>query len=117
MARITTVIVTVVTSLFGVGLATTTSGQTVSGSASTQMETRPAQVGYGVGSVLGTLVYAPLKGTFCILGALTSVGALPFGTDTAGKIASASCRGTWVITPDVVRGKEPVNFIGKAAPR
>ena len=86
--------------------------QTVSGSASSQAETTPEQVGYGVGSVFGTLVYAPFKATFCILGAIASVAALPFGTDTAGKVVGASCRGTWVISPDVVRGKEPVNFVG-----
>jgi 4-hydroxybenzoate polyprenyltransferase len=29
-------------------------------------------VAYGAGSVLGTLVYAPFKATFCILGGITS---------------------------------------------
>jgi hypothetical protein len=93
------------------------SAQTVSGSASSQAETTPEQVGHGVGSVVGTLVYAPFKATFCILGAITSVAALPFGTDTAGKVVGASCRGTWVISPDVVRGKEPVNFVGDTSRR
>ncbi len=86
--------------------------QTVSTTASTKVETTPAQVGYGVGSVLGTLVYAPVKATFCILGSLASVATLPFGTEKADKVIGASCRGTWVITPDVVKGKQPVNFVG-----
>ncbi|MGH7333632.1 MAG: hypothetical protein ACREKS_12985 [Candidatus Rokuibacteriota bacterium] len=98
-----------------IGLVVSSSAQTVSGSASTKAETTPEQVGYGVGSVLGTLVYAPFKATFCILGAITSVAVLPFGTDTAGKVVGASCRGTWVISPDVVRGKEPVNFVGNTS--
>ena len=89
--------------------------QTVSGSASARTESTPAQVGYGVGSAFGTLVYVPFKATFCILGAITSVFTLPFGTDTAGKVVGASCRGTWVITPDVVKGKEPVQFVGKTS--
>ncbi len=74
-----------------------------------------AQVGYGAGSVLGTLVYAPFKATFCILGGLSSGVALIFDRETAGKMASASCLGTWVITPDAVRGKETVRFVGKTS--
>src|SRR5262249_38362035 len=103
----------VIAGLFLVGVLVVVSGaQTVSTTASTQADTTPEQVGYGVGSVLGTLVYAPFKATFCILGAIASVATLPFGTDTAGKVVGASCRGTWVITPDTVKGKEPVNFVG-----
>ena len=107
--------VAVVLGLLLVGLGPPGSAQTVSGSAFTKAEASPAQVGYGMGSVLGTLVYAPVKATFCILGAFTSVAVLPLGADTAGKVVGASCRGTWVISPDVVRGHEPVNFVGDTA--
>jgi hypothetical protein len=86
--------------------------QTVNTAASAQVETTPQQVGYGVGSVLGTLVYAPFKATFCILGSIVSVPTLAFGTDRAGKVVGASCRGTWVITPDAIKGRERVTFIG-----
>jgi hypothetical protein len=73
----------------------------------------PDQVAYGAGSALGTLVYAPLKGAFCILGGIGSVFTLPFGgSKMAGEVVGASCRGTWVITPDVLRGKEQVKFVG-----
>jgi hypothetical protein len=91
------------------GAAQTTN---VSGSAS--VESTPAEVGYGVASVLGTLVYAPFKGAFCILGGLGSLVTLPFSTEAAGKVAGASCGGTWVITPAVVRGEEPVKFVGRS---
>ena len=38
---------------------------------------------------------------------------LPFGgTETAGKVASTACGGTWAITPDVLKGKERVRFVG-----
>jgi hypothetical protein len=104
--------VAVVLALLLFGLVAPGSAQTVSGSASTTAETTPAQIGYGIGSVLGSLVYAPFKTTFCTLGALTSVAVLPFGTDKAGKVVGASCRGTWIISPDVVRGQEPVHFVG-----
>jgi len=68
---------------------------------------------YGTGSVFSTLLYAPFKATFCILGGLTSVGSLPFGgTQMAGDIASAACGGTWAITPAALKGQEPVRFIG-----
>lgn len=76
-------------------------------------ESTPQQISYGAGSVLGTLVYAPLKASFCVLGAIASGFTLPFaGPKTAGKVVGASCRGTWVISPNVLRGRERVDFIG-----
>jgi len=78
----------------------------------------PAYTTYGTGSVLGTLVYAPFKATFCILGGITSGFTFPFaGADTAGRVATAGCGGTWAITPDVLRGREPVKFVGGQATR
>jgi len=75
------------------------------------------QVGYGVGSVFGTLVYGPLKGVLCIVGALASVPTIVFGgPDMAGRVVGAACRGTWVITPDNVKGKQPIEVIGSASP-
>ena len=71
-----------------------------------------AEVGYGAGAALGTLVYVPWKATFCILGGIGAAGTAIFSTHTAGKVASASCLGTWVITPDVVRGHDTVKFVG-----
>lgn len=87
--------------------------QTANVSGEGSVQSTPAEVGYGVGSVLGTLVYAPLKGAFCILGGLGSLVTLPFSAEGAGKVAGASCGGTWVITPAVVRGEEPVKFVGE----
>ena len=70
-------------------------------------------VAYGAGSVFTTLLYAPFKTSFCVVGAVTSALTLPFGgTQTAGKVATAACGGTWTITPDALRGKEPVRFVG-----
>ena len=71
---------------------------------------------YGAGSVLGTAVYAPFKATFCILGGITSGFTFPFaGADTAGKVATAGCGGTWVITPGVLKGQDHVKFVGGQA--
>ncbi len=68
---------------------------------------------YGTGSVLTTIVYAPFKATFCILGGITSGFTLPFaGPQTAEKVATRACGGTWAITPDALKGREPVHFVG-----
>ena len=76
-------------------------------------ESAGQEVGYGAGSVFSTLVYAPVKGAFCILGGVTAGFTLPFaGPDTAGNVAGRACGGTWAITPDTLKGKEPVRFVG-----
>jgi hypothetical protein len=76
-------------------------------------ESTAQEVAYGVGSATSTLVYAPVKASFCILGAVTSGLTLPFGGPrTAGKVASTACGGTWVVTPAALRGREPVRFMG-----
>jgi len=76
-----------------------------------------SQVGAGVGSVVGSAVYFPFKAAFCILGGIGSgFTLLAAGPETANKVVSASCRGTWAITPDVVKGKETVHFVGKPRP-
>jgi len=70
-------------------------------------------VAYGAGSVLGRAVYAPFKATFCILGGITSGFTFPFaGADTAGKVVTAGCGGTWAITPGVLKGQDHVKFVG-----
>jgi hypothetical protein len=77
-------------------------------------ESTASEVAYGAGSVFGTLLYAPFKTSFCVVGAVTSGLTLPFGgTDTAGKVATAACGGTWVITPATLKGKEQVRFVGQ----
>ena len=89
---------------------------TISVAASASEGSTPEQVAYGAGSVLGTLIYSPFKASFCILGALASGFTFPFaGARTAGKVVGTTCRGTWVISPDVLKGREPVEFIGKPA--
>ena len=90
---------------------------TAAGAAATSQENTPVEVGLGVGSVLGTVVYAPFKTVFCILGGISSVGTLIFDPKMAGKVADTACRGTWVITPDNLRGKERVQFVGETAGR
>ncbi len=103
--------------LMALGLCVLFIGQSgTTWAAGADQESTPAQVGYGVGSALGTLAYAPAKGVFCIFGAIGSVFALPFGTRTAEKVVGTTCRGTWVITPDALKGRETVQFVGHPTP-
>ncbi len=96
----------------GVGLILIGQSAT-SWAAPAEQESTPAQVAYGAGSVLGTLVYSPFKASFCILGAVASGFTFPFGGgETAGKVVGTTCRGTWVISPDVLKGRERVEFVG-----
>jgi len=86
---------------------------TASWAESNANESTLGQMGYGTGSVLGSAVYFPFKASFCILGGIASAFSLPFGgARTAGNVATASCGGTWAITPDVVKGKERIHFVG-----
>lgn len=96
--------------LMGVGLV---GSMTVLPAYAAPGDTTSQQVTYGTGSVFSTLVYAPIKATFCILGGVTSGFTLPFaGPQTAGQVATRACGGTWVITPDALRGREQVQFVG-----
>jgi len=72
----------------------------------------PEQVVYGAGSALGTIVYSPVKAGFCILGGVASAFTAIASPPTASKVVGGSCRGTWIITPDVLKGKERVKFVG-----
>jgi len=76
-------------------------------------ESTGTQIGAGVGSVVGSAVYFPFKASFCILGGVSSGFALVFaGSKAAEKVVGTTCRGTWAITPNVVKGKETVHFTG-----
>jgi hypothetical protein len=97
--------------VLGVVVALLAAAAPVSAADSTSQE-----VAYGVGSAATTLVYAPVKASFCIVGAVTSGLTLPFGGPrTAEKVASAACGGTWVVTPDALKGRESVRFVGGAS--
>ena len=60
---------------------------TTASAAAASEENTPVEVGLGVGSVLGTVVYAPFKTVFCILGGISSVGTLIFDPKMAGRVA------------------------------
>jgi len=79
-------------------------------------ESTTSNVGYGAGSVLASCIYSPVKVTYALLGGLT--GGVAYGltggnADVAKKIWTPSLRGTYVVTPDMLKGKEEVQFVGQ----
>ena len=72
-------------------------------------------VGYGAGSLLTNVVYIPAKLVYAILGGLVGGGAwcLTGGnSQTANTIWRSSLGGDYVVTPDMLAGKEPIHFSG-----
>ncbi len=75
----------------------------------------PSGVGIQAGSALATIVYFPLKLAFAIGGGI--VGGLAYGfsggsEQTAKNIWIPSMYGTYIITPDHLKGDKPIRFLG-----
>ncbi|MDR4494274.1 MAG: hypothetical protein R3B74_07595 [Nitrospirales bacterium] len=71
----------------------------------------------GFGSGLLTLVYLPAKTVYAILGSVVSgmTYAVTGGDwETAKSVFEPSVYGTYVITPDHLKGNEPVRFYGSS---
>ncbi len=71
--------------------------------------------GWGVLAVVANVVYMPVKIVYAGLGTLT--GGLAYlltvgDTETANKVWSPSIGGSYVVTPSMLRGDEPVLFNG-----
>ena len=71
----------------------------------------------GIGSALLTVVYFPCKIVYAVLGGI--VGTFTYGltggdTDTAKSVWEPSFYGTYVITPEHLKGNEPVRFYGSS---
>jgi len=72
----------------------------------------------GVGSFFLTLVYTPLKMAYAIGGGI--VGGFAYALtggdlEIAQDVWEPSVYGTYVITPDHLKGNEPVRFVGVSA--
>jgi hypothetical protein len=64
------------------------------------------------GSVFGTAVYVPIKGLLCAFG----VGVSPLlyvssGPRAVRDVTTRTCHGTWLITPEVLKGEKPFTFV------
>jgi hypothetical protein len=106
-------------------LASSALAQTNSSSAanpSTAQVPQPAEggvnwsgVGYGAGSLATNILYIPAKLVYALFGGLVGGGAwcLTGGnTQTANTIWRSSLGGDYVVTPDMLAGKEPIHFSG-----
>jgi hypothetical protein len=71
------------------------------------------QMGYGTGSVVSSVVYFPVKASFCILGGLSSIyTSLFIGPKTTHEVLSLSCRGDWAVSTQHLKGEESLTFVG-----
>ena len=73
------------------------------------------EFGWGVGSILASVLYSPFKLTYAGLGLIT--GGLGFvlsggRPDVANNIIYPAIQGDYVITPSHLKGEEPVLFLG-----
>jgi hypothetical protein len=68
---------------------------------------------------LSTLLYLPLKAAFAIGGGVVGGLAYAFSGgngDRAKSIWTTSMYGTYIITPDHLRGDRPIRFLGVSEP-
>lgn len=73
------------------------------------------ELGYGVGAALASVFYIPAKVTYAGLGLLT--GGLGFvltggRADVANNIIYPAVRGNYVVTPNHLKGTDPIYFVG-----
>jgi hypothetical protein len=78
----------------------------------------PSGVGIQAGSALATILYFPFKLAFAIGGGV--VGGLAYGfsglsEQTAKNIWIPSMYGTYIITPEHLKGDKPIRFLGVPA--
>ena len=78
-----------------------------------------SSAGMGAAAGLSTLLYLPLKAAFAVGGGIVGGLAYSFsgGNENSAKsIWTTSLYGTYIITPDHLRGDRPIRFLGVAEP-
>jgi len=90
----------------------------VSLAAEQELSSPTNEAALGIGSALLTVVYFPFKLVYAALGGI--VGTFTYGLtggdlETAKDVWEPSFYGTYVITPDHLKGNEPVRFFGVSA--
>jgi len=77
------------------------------------------EAGYGVGAALASVFYIPAKVTYAGLGLLTGgLGWVLSGgrADVANNIIYPAVGGNYVVTPNNLKGTEPIYFVGAPPP-
>lgn len=81
-------------------------------------EAYPENAGWGVLAVFANVGYMPAKTIYALAGGLTGGFAYAFtggNYETARSVWEMSLGGTYVLTPSMLRGEQPIHFAG--APR
>jgi hypothetical protein len=78
-------------------------------------EEYPESAGWGVLAVFANVVYMPVKTVYALVGGLT--GGFTYvctggSYETARNVWAMSMGGTYVLTPGMIRGDEPIAFAG-----
>jgi hypothetical protein len=97
------------------GQAVQVAGQTVAANNEQQESSYWGDAGYGTLAVFANVLYMPVKVVYASLGLLTGslAYALTVGdSDTAQRVWSPSIGGSYVITPAMLRGDDPLLFNG-----
>lgn len=77
-------------------------------------------LGFGVGAIFTNAVYMPTKFVYATLGGITGGFAYVLTglrLDLAKAIWVPSMGGTYVVTPAMLRGEEPIYFSGETQPK
>ena len=81
-----------------------------------QDESTGAAAGWGAPSALTSLVYAPVKIVYAVGGLVVGGFAWVFSAgdnDVVRTVTTPAVRGDYVVTPEHLRGKRPLEFIGR----
>ncbi len=108
--RIGSLVLAVFVLVVGLGIPST-------GLAGEEDSSPSGEAAIGLGSGLLTMVYLPVKVVYATLGGI--VGGFTYAltggdAETAQTVWEPSVYGTYVITPDHLRGNEPVRFYGSS---
>lgn len=74
-------------------------------------------VGYGIGAALCSVLYGPAKIVYAGLGSIVGAGAWAVtggDTDVSTPIFESALYGDYVVTPDVLKGERPLEFVGRS---
>jgi len=71
-----------------------------------------ARTAIEAGSIIGTGAYIPIKGLLCFFGVATApLLYVSSGARAVRDVTNRTCNGTWIITPEVIKGEKPFDFV------
>lgn len=112
-ARVTALLVSA--AVLASGCATTSADYSSEPAPANRAEGFASEAGPGIGSVIATALYAPIKVTYAVLG--TVVGGLAWAftggnSEVARRVIAPAVTGDYVLTPDHLRHPETIHFVG-----